>query len=376
MRPVYKLFVAVFIFSIGFGLMTPAVSLYSILEFGINEWELGVLGGLASLPYIAGSIIFGRYSDRVGRKPLVLSGLCIYVVVALAYIVAPSFAFLAILRILEGLCFSLVWPASEAWVGDLHIAGNRPWLISLYSVAWSAGYMLGPFLLGIMVTYTSIQYSFILAACFLLIGIPIILAVRSSREKREEPEVRAKRIGGLQTGAILFAMVVWGVAQLTYFFLLPSYTIEIGFPAAYAGYLIGTVALFRTVIFVAYSRVVEWLRTSTLPIGMLLIGASMLLTWGAWDLLFFTIASSILGIGFGLIYAYSLGYVLERPSKGLYAGLFESAIGIGQIVGPLSMGYVGFALSPSSPYLAMSMLGIASAISMAWVLLKGKKKAT
>jgi len=376
MRPVYLLFFAVFLMSIGFGLMTPAVSLYSVLGFGVNEWELGVLGALTSLPYTVGSTIFGRYSDRVGRKPLILGGMGTYAVVALAYIYAPSFAFLALLRILEGLCFSLIWPASEAWVSDLSGTGDRPRLIGYYSVAWSAGYMLGPFLLGIMVTYTNIQYSFILAAILVLVGIPVLLTVKRSMGKREEPERREKKAGGMPTLAVLFAMVVWGIAQLAYFFLLPAYTIGVGFPAAYAGYLIGTVALFRTFIFIAYSRVAEWLGDSMLPTGMLLIGASMFVTWVARDLFFFALGSCMLGLAFGMIYAHSLSHVLERPSKGLYAGLFESAIGIGQIAGPLSMGYIGFVLSPQSPYLAMGVLGTASALTIALALVRGQRKGT
>jgi DHA1 family multidrug resistance protein-like MFS transporter len=375
MRPVYTLFAAVFVMSIGFGIMTPAVSLFSVLGFGVNEWELGILGGLVSLPYTIGSIVFGRYSDRVGRKPLILGGQCIYAGVALAYIIAPGFAFLAILRLLEGLCFSLIWPASEAWVGDLSHVGDRLRLIGYYSVAWSAGYMLGPFLLGVMVTYTSIQYSFILAASLVAASIPILLAVRNSRGDRKELAREEKKAGKIPTKAVLFAMVVWGIAQLAYFFLLPAYTIEVGFPAAYAGYLIGTVALFRTIIFVGYSRLVKTLRDSILSVGMLLIATAMLVTWLAQDFLSFALASSMLGLAFGMIYAYSLSHVLERPAKGFYAGLFESAIGIGQIAGPLSMGYIGFVLSPSTPYLAMGVLGIASAVAIAFALFRGQKKA-
>jgi MFS family permease len=375
MRPVYLLFIAIFAMSIGFGIMTPAVSLYSVLGFGVNEWELGILGALTSLPYAIGPAFFGRYSDRAGRKPLVLGGACIYTGVALAYVVAPSIAFLALLRILEGICFSLIWPVSEAWVGDLSKAGDRRRMIGHYSVAWSSGYMLGPFLLGIMVTYTNIAYSFVLAASLVLASVPILLRVKSSDEKNVEPERGGKGEGGIATVAVLFAMVVWGVSQLAYFFLLPAYALDMGFPAAYSGYLIGTVALFRTIVFVAYSRLVEKLKSWMLPIGTLLVATSMLITWTAKNIEFFALASCILGIAFGMIYAFSLGHVLDRPAKGFYAGLFESAIGIGQIAGPLSMGYIGFAISPSSPYLAMGLLGAASAVGISGALLRAKKRA-
>ncbi len=375
MRPIYLLFLAIFTMSIGFGIMTPAVSLYSVLSFGVNEWELGILGALTSVPYAIAPAFFGRHSDRIGRKPLVFAGAFIYGWVALAYIITPSFIFLAILRILEGICFSLVWPASEAWVGDLSNSGDRGRCLGNYSVAWSSGYMLGPFLLGIIVTYTNVAYSFIMAASLVLASVPLLLKVKASVKKTPELGATGAVGGGFATAAALFAMVVWGISQLAYFFLLPAYTLGIGFPAAYAGYLIGLVTLFRTVVFVAYPRLVERLKGLMLPIGALLMAVSMLMTWAAMDIAFFALASCLLGIAFGMIYAFSLGHMLDRPAKGLYAGLFESSIGIGQIVGPLTMGYVGFAISPSSPYLAMGMLGAASAAAISGILVIAKRRA-
>lgn len=370
MRPVHHLFLAIFIMSLGFGVMTPAVSLYSILSFGVNEWELGILGALVSLPYLVGPAIFGGYSDKVGRRPFILVGLSLYGIVALAYIFAPNFLFLALLRVLEGLCFSMIWPASEAWVGDLSSALERSRLIGQYSVAWSAGYMFGPFILGIMVSQASINYAFMLASGVVFASAPMILSVRRTMQKRDQEDGVVREGRGAPIGVVLFAMVIWGVAQLAYFFLLPAYTLEVGLPAAYAGYLIGTVAFFRTLVFVVYPRLFRRMGNSILPTGMLLIAVSMLATWLAQDIPAFALASSVLGIALGMVYASSLTMALDRPAKGLYAGLFESGIGIGQMAGPLSMGYIGFIISPSAPYFAMAMLGGASAVAVWLVLLR------
>jgi MFS family permease len=371
---VYLLFAAIFAMSIGFGIMTPAVSLYSVLIFSVNELELGILGALTSLPYAVVPVFVGRHSDKVGRKKLVLLGVCIYGCVSLSYVVAPGFALLAILRILEGVCFSLIWPVSEAWIGDLSSPKDRLRLIGNYSVAWSAGYMLGPFLLGLIVTYSNIAHSFLLAASLVLASAPLLLKVRGAAVKPSEPEAAFRSGAGVATWAVLFAMAVWGISQLSYFFLLPSYTLDIGFPAAYSSYLIGTVSLVRTLVFMAYPRLVSKLRGWMLPLGTLSLAVAMFITWAARDVALFAFASCILGLAFGVIYSYSLGRVLERPAKGLYAGLFESAIGVGQIAGPLSMGYIGFIISPSSPYLAMSLIGVVSTATIAGGLLMAKKR--
>jgi MFS family permease len=62
----------------------------------------------------------------------------------------------------------------------------------------------------------------------------------------------------------------------------------------------------------------------------------------------------------GFLYAYSLVYMLNKPARGLYAGLFESSIGAGELIGPLMMGYVGFSIAPSFPYLILGIIGAVS----------------
>jgi len=75
-----RFFFSVFLFSIGFGIMTPSVPLFANLKLFANEWELGILGALAATPYVFGPALLGKLSDQVGRKPVIIVGLLIYVV--------------------------------------------------------------------------------------------------------------------------------------------------------------------------------------------------------------------------------------------------------------------------------------------------------
>ncbi len=65
------------VFSTAFGIMSPAVPLYAKLSLNANDWELGMLGAVMAIPYVIGSILFGRVSDRLGRKPLLAGGLAL-----------------------------------------------------------------------------------------------------------------------------------------------------------------------------------------------------------------------------------------------------------------------------------------------------------
>ncbi|HPC28308.1 MAG TPA: hypothetical protein PKX17_06235, partial [Candidatus Methanomethylicus sp.] len=96
--------------------------------------------------------------------------------------------------------------------------------------------------------------------------------------------------------------------------------------------------------------------------GMMALSASMFLSWLAPSAVGFAASVALLGLALGLLYAYSLAFVLNKPAKGFYAGLFESAIGIGELIGPMLMGYIGFISAPSSPYLLLAILAAISAV--------------
>jgi len=355
-KPMPLFLLAIFLLSTGFGIMTPAVPLFAGIRFSANEWELGILGALAALPYILAPTIFGRLSDRVGRKPVIVSGLCIYFAVSLAYAVSSGLWQLAILRVLEGISFSLIWPCAEAFVGDNAPGKSRSAAVGLYSVSWSAGYTVGPFLVGILVSFTDITLSFLFSALFMAASITILLWVRGAGVSKIEDHV-TETASNIGMPIIIYTMILWGFSVLSFFFLFPAYAIMNGIPPSYIGYLVGLVGLLRTAVFLFYNRLVMFMKAMIIPAGMLFLSLSMFVSWAVPSLYGFAVSVLLLGLSLGFLYAYSLVYMLNKPAKGLYAGLFESAIGTGELIGPLMMGYVGFSIAPSYPYLILGIIG-------------------
>jgi predicted MFS family arabinose efflux permease len=349
-------YLAIFLLSTGFGIMTPAVPLFAGIRFSANEWELGILGALAALPYVFAPVIFGKLSDRVGRKPVIIGGLVIYLATSLFYAFSSGLSQLAVLRILEGTSFSLIWPSAEAFVGDNALGKSRSAAVGLYSVSWSAGYIVGPFLMGFLVSFTDITYAFVCTALIMAITIVIMLYVRGAGVSHKEDQV-TETASGMGMPTIIYTMILWGFVVLSFFFLFPAYASMNGISPPVIGYLVGLAGIMRTAVFLFYYRLVQLIKEKMLPAGMLFLSLAMFASWALPSIYGFAVSMAFLGLSLGFLYAYSLVYMLNKPAKGLYAGLFESSIGIGELLGPLTMGYLGFSIAPSFPYLILGLVG-------------------
>ena len=361
MKSVTFFFVTVAIFSTGFGIMTPAVPIYAGAIASANALELGLLGAFTAVPYIFLPAVFGKISDRIGRKPPLIGGLLLYAAACVMYAQSTTFLQLSILRVLEGVCFSAVWPSAEAFVGDKSDGISRSALVGMYSVSWSFGYMAGPIVLGAVIPYTDIHNAFYGVALFMAAGASMVAAIRMPQVPKQPSEATAPTgVSGMPL--IIYVMIMWGFATLSFLFLFPSYAAIAGLTASLISYLVGITSLVRTLVFVFYRRILSILGRSTIGLGMIALSASMLFSWAAPSAAGFAASVALLGLALGLLYAHSLAFVLNKPAKGFYAGLFESAIGIGELIGPMLMGYIGFISAPSSPYLLLAILAAISAV--------------
>lgn len=376
-RTTLLFFIAVATFSTGFGVMTPVVPIYAGIAISANAIELGMLGAFTALPYIFLPAAFGRVSDHIGRKPLLISGLLLYAAICIAYANSSTLLHLSVLRALEGVCFSAIWPSSEAFIGDRSDDRTRPLLVGRYSVSWSFGYMVGPILLGALLPFIPVPYAFYGVAAFMAAGAAMVFAIRMPKAPKatHSGSSGTSSVSGADSKSynrgmplVIYMMVIWGFATLSFIFLFPSYAGIWGISASTVSYLIGLMASVRTAVFAIYGRILAMLGRWTLALGMAALCISMLASWVAPSLAGFAASVALLGLSLGLLYAYSLAFVLNKPAKGFYAGLFESAIGMGQLLGPLLMGYLAFISVPSAPYLALALLGaISAALTVAFI---------
>ncbi len=141
------IFLTVFIDLIGFGIVLPMLALYS-KDYGASGLIAGCIVASYSLMQFIFAPMWGRWSDRIGRRPILListAGACIsYIVFAFAC-GAQSIWLLLASRIAAGICGANLSVAS-AYIADISPPKDRSKRMGLIGMAFGLGFIFGPVL--------------------------------------------------------------------------------------------------------------------------------------------------------------------------------------------------------------------------------------
>jgi len=144
------IFLTVFIDLVGFGIVLPLLPRYSE-RFGAQGWMIGAIIASFSVMQLLLAPWWGRLSDRIGRRPVLLvsnAGSAVaYALFALAAwpALAPGTALAVLLasRVFAGACGANIAVAS-AYIADITPAEKRSKGMGLIGVAFGLGFILGP----------------------------------------------------------------------------------------------------------------------------------------------------------------------------------------------------------------------------------------
>jgi MFS family permease len=118
----------------------------------------------------------GRLSDRLGRKPMILAGLCLCAVMLPAVPTLTSLWALALVSALLGLGVAIVTPSTTALVADLVAAGRMGSAMGVFGTIWDIGEASGPILAGVLIASLSYSPAFALIAVLMAV-VALIFAV-------------------------------------------------------------------------------------------------------------------------------------------------------------------------------------------------------
>ena len=175
------IFLTVFIDLLGFGMVLPLLPLYAN-QFGTDSggWMLGVLMASFSVMQFLFSPLWGRLSDRIGRRPVLMIGLAGSVVFYALFgvgSVMESYWMLLATRIGAGISGATISTA-QAYIADTTSLEKRPKGMALIGMAFGMGFTFGP-LLGFFAVRNEMEnpgpwpgyLAAMLSACALLMAI-------------------------------------------------------------------------------------------------------------------------------------------------------------------------------------------------------------
>src|SRR3954464_1924353 len=141
-------FLTVFIDLIGFGIVLPLLPLYS-RNFGASPLMIGVIMASFSAMQFIFAPLWGRLSDRIGRRPVLLvstAGAALsYAVFALGSRITGETGLMIVLgsRILAGICGANITVA-QAYIADITPPQDRSRKMGLIGMAFGLGFIFGP----------------------------------------------------------------------------------------------------------------------------------------------------------------------------------------------------------------------------------------
>ncbi|OFV68225.1 MAG: multidrug-efflux transporter [Candidatus Syntrophoarchaeum caldarius] len=165
----------------------------SYLESFVEKaYLIGFLASLIYLIQLPVSIPVGAFSDLVGRKKLLLTGLSVFTGVELLYYLNEYLAALIILQLAVGILMITVFVTSEAFIRDISPISRRGAIRSFFGTWITAGYLFGPIIGGWIGDNYSIRMPFLISAILMLLSLILLSGVKD--EHRSQVAVRDKPI--------------------------------------------------------------------------------------------------------------------------------------------------------------------------------------
>jgi len=355
------IFITVFIDLLGFGLLIPILPTFASKALAISDFEIGVIVAAYSFMQFVFNPIIGSYSDKIGRRPIILATLLITAVSYIMFSFATSFLILLISRMLGGFGGSNI-AVAQAYIADITTEKDRAKGMGMIGAAFGLGFVFGPMLGGILsefgyqvVGYAAAGFTFLsfLFAFFFLkesIGKKQTAAIRSVNVFSPKAYQVLRTEKRLAFFVLIYFVIVFSMANIYGTFALLGYKVynfsdrEIGYLFTIFG-IVGAIVqggLLRQV-----SKYVSDEKLVLVGIFFMMIG----LTGLPYGIIFLGVAivGGFMQIGSGILQPTILGIVSREAnadSQGSILGLNQSLASLARVLGPLWGGiayeYIGY----------------------------------
>lgn len=183
LNKIFLVLLSLFIVMLGYGILLPTLPYYTErlalkdnLDTDLINFHIGMLTSIYPLFQLLFVIVWGKLSDKYGRKPLIVIGLIGFVVMNLLTGLATSLTMLYIARIVGGIFTSSVIPVSNAYLSDITSEKRRTKIMAWSGVAISSGLIFGP-VLGGLLSQTNLHFKYSFWVFHLdRLAVPFILA--------------------------------------------------------------------------------------------------------------------------------------------------------------------------------------------------------
>ena len=378
------LLISLVVVGMGFTVLFPILAPVG-REMGLTEFQITAIIGASSITVFLASPRWGRLSDRLGRKAVILIGLfgfafgtflfngVIYLGLSAAITGTTLFAALVASRMVHAAVMSATMPAANAFMADITSPENRTKGMVAAGAANNLGSMLGPAVAALAV-FSLLMPLWVMAALAFLNGLFIW------RFLPEPPRHNAPRLGQKMRyrDPRIFPFIIVGVTMFSGMALVQQtmgfrFQDALNLSATDTAQAVGLgMMLSAAASLLAQGVVVQ--RLSLAPFTLLRVAmpllflafATMALTESRWVL---TAAMMVQGFGMGLAgpgFMAGASLAVTAEEQGAVAGVAGSCGPLGFAIGPM-LGGALYQLQPTLPYAVAAGVYVVLFLSMGWL---------
>ncbi|GAF38080.1 MFS transporter [Lentilactobacillus farraginis] len=347
-----------FLVCIGMSLIFPVMPFIKN-ELHLSATDMGIMNSLFAFAQLIASPIVGQISDRIGRKPVLVWGLGLYMVSEILFAATNWLWMFDVSRTIGGLSAAMVVPTTNALAADLTTPRQRARVIGLLSAAFSGGLILGPGIGGFLakIDYKTPFWSAAVLGLLSMISLQLMLPSEKEIEAIAKDNVMPPISKGPSKATwVQTKRLFSGPMKILFLLILISSFGLVGFESIYSlyvnevfGFTIGNIALVLTLngllslMFQAllFDRLVTWLSEKRLTrYCFFLAAAGTIWIILAHSKLEVIIATLIVFTSYDLIRP-AITTLLTKASatgQGLINGVNMSLTSVGNIVGPIMSG--------------------------------------
>lgn len=375
-KKLWVLMVTAVIDMIGFALIVPLLPFYAT-EFGADAFTVGLLMASFAVGTMVTAPLWGRVSDRFGRKPVLMVAQAMSAVAFLVFAFSDSIWLLFLSRFLQGVGGGSIGAVS-AWVSDSVRPEERAQALGWITAATSAGVMLGPAIGSLTVGISRHAPGLIAAA---LCGVNLLFTWRWLTESRSAATKEAAKTKKPVSGQVLAVVkhparpihsLIWIYTAGMMAFMAQGSVMALYLAHRFAvtektvGYFYvatGLVALVMRGLILgpmvrAYGEV-RVLRLGAVSLGIGMIGLTL-----APNLPLFVVLMALVPTGTALLFPCTTSLITRYAppdAVGQTVGVQQSFGGLSRLLAPIWAGASFQAIGPRWPFWIAGVLVLATA---------------
>ena len=372
---------SVIIFGVGQSLLFVILGPVA-LEIGLTPVQFGAVFSASNIFLLAAGPFWGKRSDVIGRKPVLLVGLAGTFIgtLLLAAVLQIGLWQMVTVPILMALLFfarsvysilaTSIYPASGAYMADITTRQDRAKGMALIGASNSMGSMLGPLLGAVLVTFSVLLPLYVAAGAALIGGIVLYVKLQEPRRKKNGNQVNTLKPNDKR---IYPFMIVWAVFFLVFTTLQLSTPFYIGERfgiedpkelSRWTGFALLTLAAVNIVVQIGVLQLVRFHPRNMLRICLPMFAISLLVIGFAQTYWVLLLGYGILGLGFsfanpGINGSASLS--VNPEEQGVASGLIAASTTAGVVLGPI-LGTTLYEIQLNLPMIIGSIVAAITAI--------------